>query len=70
MRLEFVRFVTEHNAPAIDKHHVGEHMLNLVNLVRGDENRALLVVVIIEQRFIKLLSVDDVKAQCRFIKYE
>src|SRR3954470_11088534 len=69
-RFEIFHIATEHDAPAIDEHQVGDDVLNLFHLVRGHNDGAGAVVVVVQQGFVKLLAIEDVESQRRLIEHE
>ena len=68
--LQFLHAAAEHDAAAIDEHKIGEHMLDLFHFVRRHYDGAAAVEVIIQQRIVKLLAVQDVQTQRRLIQYQ
>src|SRR4029079_13712034 len=69
-RLYFLDAAVQHDAAAIDEHQIGEHMLDLFDLVRRHHDGAAAVEVVVQQRIVKLLSVEDVESQRRLIQYQ
>src|SRR5690606_21824484 len=47
----------------VDEHDVRQEVLDLLDLVGGDEDRTLLVEVVIQEVSVKLLAKDDVEAE-------
>jgi hypothetical protein len=48
----------------------GEDVLDLVDLVRRDDDRAGLVEVVVQQRVVELLPIEDVEAERRLIEHQ
>ncbi len=68
--LHFVHRRVEHDAPAVDEQQVGQDVLDLLDLVGGDEDGALLVEVFVEQRLVELLAHQDVEAERRLVEHQ
>src|SRR5712671_3997031 len=61
--LEFFHAAVEDDATAIDEHDVGEDILNLFYLMGGYEDGAAAIEVVVEQRIVELLAIEDVEAE-------
>src|SRR6266446_5449569 len=61
-RLDFFHAAIKYDAAAIDEHEVGENVLHLFDLMRGYDDGALAVEIIVEQRIVKLFAIEDVQA--------
>src|SRR5229473_2602614 len=62
-RLEFFHAAIEYDAAAIDEHDVGEDVLHLFDLVRGYDDGALAIAVVVQQGIVELLAIEDVQAE-------
>ncbi len=60
----------EYDAATIDEHEIGEDVLNLLDLMRGDDDSAAAIEIIIEQRIVKLLAIQDVESERRFVEHQ
>ena len=69
-RFDLLHGGDEHDAAAIDEDDVGEDVLNFFDLVRGDDNRAVAIEVVVEQRIVELLAVEDVEAERGLVEDE
>src|SRR3954454_5235528 len=69
-RLELLHARTEDNAAAIDEHHVTEHVLDLFDLMRGHQNGAALIEVIVQQRIVELLAVGYIETTARLVQHQ
>src|SRR5579862_4528126 len=69
-RGELFHGATEHNSASVDEHEIGEDVFDLVDLVRGHNNGAIAVEVVVQQRVVKLLAIKDVESQRGFIEHE
>jgi hypothetical protein len=61
--VEVFHAATEDEVAAVDEEEVGEDVLDLVDLVGGDEDSALVVEVVVEQGVVELLAEEDVEAE-------
>ena len=50
--------------------HVGEDVLDLLDLVGGDEDGLVLVEVVLQQALVELLAIEDVEAQRRLVQHQ
>src|SRR5262249_36635616 len=69
-RFEFFHAAVEHNSAAVDEVHVCEHVLDLFHFVRRHDDRAAAVKIVIQQRIVELLAVQDVEAKRGLIQYQ
>src|ERR1043166_8961235 len=67
-RFKFFHAALEHDAAAIDEHEIGEHVLNLFNLMRGHDDRSAAIEIIVQQRMVKFLPKQKVQAKRRFVE--
>src|SRR4029079_2459306 len=59
-----------HHAPVIDENDVRQEILDLFDLVGRDENRALLVEIIVQQRVVELPPVEQIEPEGRLIQHQ
>src|SRR5215813_7892537 len=64
---QFFHRATQHNSPTVDEHQIRQHILNLFHLVRGHNDCAATIEVIVQQRIVELLSKQDIQAKRRLI---
>ncbi len=67
-RLECFHRAIEDDPAAMDEHDIGEHVLDLVHLMRRQHDGAVTVVVIVQQRIVKIFAIQDVQAQRRLVE--
>src|SRR5581483_8979746 len=60
----------EDDAAAINKHDVGENILDLVDLVRGDHDGARAIEVVVKQGVVKLLAEEDVETKRGLVEHK
>src|SRR5690625_2540166 len=58
----------EHQSTVFDEHQVGQNVLDLLDLVGGDDNGAPFVEILIEQVGVEALAKQDVQAQSGFVQ--
>ena len=68
--LEFLHAAPKHDATAIDEHQIGKNVLHLFDLMSRHDNRAGAVEVVVQQRVVKLLAVEDVQTDRRLIQHQ
>ena len=61
--VEVFHAAAEDQVAAIDEEEVGEDVLDLIDLVGGDEDGAVVIEVVVEQGVVELLAVEDVEAE-------
>ena len=69
-RLEFFHAAFEHDAAAVDEHEVGEDVLDLFHLMRRHHDGAAAIEVVVQQRVVELLAIQDVEAKRRLIQHQ
>src|SRR2546421_10378276 len=69
-RLEFFHAAIEHDVAAVDEHHIGENVLDLFNLMRRHDDGAAAIEVVVQQRIVELLAIQDVEAECRLVQHQ
>ena len=69
-RLDLFHAAVEHDPAAVDEHHVGEHVLDLFDLVGRHHDRAVAIEVVVQQRVVELLAVEDVEAERRLVQHQ
>src|SRR6185312_3346979 len=68
-RLEVLHAAGEHDPPAVDEHEIGEHVLDLLDLMRRHHDRPAAIEIIVEQRVVELLPIEDVEAERRLVEH-
>src|SRR5579862_2816282 len=51
-RLKFFHCAREHDSPLVEENQVSEDVLNLIDLVRGDNDGAVVIVVVVQYRIV------------------
>src|SRR6266700_1128518 len=69
-RFEFVHAASEYDATTINEHDVSEDVLNLVHLMSRHDNRAAAVVVVVQQRIVELLAIQDVQTKGWLVQHQ
>ncbi len=69
-RLEFFHAAAEDDTTPVDEHHIGKDVLNLVDLMGGDDDGAAAIEVVVQERIVELLAKEDVEAECRLIEHQ
>src|SRR5215471_14097177 len=69
-RLYFFHAAIEHDPAAVNEHEIGEDVLDLVHLVRGDHDGALAIEVVAQQGIVELLAVEDVETKRRLVQHQ
>src|SRR5271165_2072703 len=69
-RLQFFYAAIENDAAAIDKHDIGEHVLDLFHLMGGQEDGTAAIEVVVQQRIVELLAIQDVQTKCWLIQHQ
>ena len=69
-RLEFFHAALEHDAAVVDEHEIGEDVLDLFHLMRRHDDRAAVIEVIVQQRIVELLAIQDVEAKRRLVQHQ
>src|SRR5258708_1860933 len=67
-RLEFFHAAIENDAPTVDEHEIGQDVLDVFNLMRGYDDGAAAIEIVVQQRIVELLAVQDVEAERWFIQ--
>ena len=60
----------QHDAAAVDEHHVGKEVLDLFHLMRRDDDGAAAIEVVIEQRIVELLAIQAVETKGRLVQHQ
>jgi hypothetical protein len=55
---------------AVDEHQVGEDVLDLLNLMCRHHDGAAAIEVVVQQRIVELLAIEDVEAERRLIQHQ
>ncbi len=69
-RLEFFHAAIEYDAAAVDEHDIGEDVLQLFDLVRGNDDGAFPIEVVVQQGIVELLAIEDVETERRFVEHQ
>ena len=69
-RLELLHAALEHDAAAVDEHEVGEDVLDLFDLVGRHHDGAAAIEVVVQQRVVELLAIEDVEAERRLVQHQ
>src|ERR1700739_1825636 len=67
-RLEFFHAATQYDAATIDEHDVGKHVLYFFDLMRGYDDGAFAIEVVVQQRIVELFAIEDVQTERRFLQ--
>src|ERR1035438_527654 len=68
--LDLVHAAIENDVAAVHEHDVGEHVLNLIDLMGGDQDGAAAIEIVIEQRIVELLPIENVEAKGGLVEQE
>src|SRR6266436_1128941 len=68
-QFEFFHVAIEYDATAIDEDGIGQDVLNLFNLRCGHHDCAATSEVVVQQRIVELLAIQDVESKCRLVQY-
>src|SRR6516165_1915517 len=68
--LDFLHTATQHDSALINEHQVGKNVLDLIHLVGRDQNGAAMVEVIVKQRIVELLAIENVEAERRLVEHQ
>ena len=60
----------ENDAAPVDEHHVGQHVLDFFHLMCGHHDGAAAIEIIVQQRIVKLLAIENVEAQRRLVQHQ
>src|SRR6267143_1956414 len=69
-RFEFFHAAIEYDPAAVDEHQIGEHVLDLFDLMRGHYDGAGAIEVVVQQRIVELLAIKDVEAERRLVQHQ
>src|SRR5258708_28212720 len=69
-RLEFFHAAIEYDAAPIDKHEIREDVLNLFHLMCGHHDSSAAIEVVVQQRIVELLAIQDVETQRRLVQHQ
>src|SRR5580693_9701699 len=69
-RLEFFHAAIEYDAAAVNEHDIGQHVLNLFDLMGGHHDGTTAIEVVIEQRIVELLAIQNIQAQRRLVQHQ
>ena len=69
-RLEFLHAAIEHDAAAVDEHDIGEDVLDLFDLMGRHHDGAAAIEVVVQQRIVELLAIQDVEAERRLVQHQ
>src|SRR5437868_9917424 len=69
-RLEFFHAAVEYDVATVDEHQIGEDVLDVFHLVCRHQDGAATIEVVVQQRIVELLAVQDVKAKRRLVQYQ
>ena len=60
----------ENDASMVDQQHIGQQVFDLLDLVGSDEDRRLVIEVVVEQGFVKGTTVQQVQTKRRLIEHQ
>ena len=60
----------ENDAPAVNEHQIGEHMLDFIYLMGRHHDGAVAIVIVVQQGIVELLAVQDVEAKRRLVEHQ
>ncbi len=69
-RLEFFHAAIEDDAAAVDEHEIGEDVLDLFHLMGRHDDGAAAIEVVVQQRIVELLAIQDVEAERRLVQHQ
>src|SRR6185437_9960960 len=69
-RLEFFHAAIEYDAAAINEHYVGQNVLNLFHLMGGHHDGAASIEVVIQQRIVELLAIQNIQAKRGLVQHQ
>src|SRR6266704_4997777 len=69
-RLEFFHAAIEHDAAAVNEHDIGQDVLNLFHLMGGHHDGAASIEVVIQQRIVELLAIQNIQAKSRLVQHQ
>src|ERR1700730_2247047 len=69
-RLEFVHTAIEYDAAAVNKHDIGQDVLNLFHLMGGHHDGAASIEVVIQQRIVELLAIENIQGQGGLVQHQ
>src|SRR5260370_4858101 len=67
-RFEFLHATIEYDAAAVNEHDIGQDVLNLFHLMGGHYDGAASIEVVIQQRIIELLAIQNIQAKRRLVQ--
>src|SRR5216683_384742 len=69
-RFEFLHAAIEYDATAIDEHDISQDVLNLFHLMGGHHDGAASIEVVIQQRIVELLAIQNIQAKRRLVQHQ
>src|SRR3979490_73874 len=69
-RLEFFHAAIEYDAAAVNEHDIGQDILNLFHLMGGHHDGAASIEVVIQQRIVELLAIQNIQAKRRLVQHQ
>src|SRR6202166_2124468 len=69
-RLEFFHAAIEYDAAAVNEYDIGQDVLNLFHLMGGHHDGAASIEVVIQQRIVELLTIQNIQAKGRLVQYK
>src|ERR1700681_3567166 len=69
-RLEFFHAAIEYDAAAVNEHDIGQDVLNLFHLMGGHHDGAASIEVVIQQRIVELLAIQNIQAKRRLVQHQ
>src|SRR5260221_12903834 len=69
-RLEFLHAAIEYDAAAVNEHDIGQDVLNLFHLMGGHHDGAASIEVVIQQRIVELLAIQNIQAKRRLVQHQ
>ena len=68
--LDVLDTAVEHDSAAVDIHHVGEDVLDLLDLMCRHDHRAASLKVVLEQRIVELFAIEQIESQRRLVEHQ
>src|SRR5204863_3698335 len=69
-RLEFFHAAIEYDAAAVNEHDIGQDVLNLFHLMGGHHDGAASIEVVVQQRVVELLAIQNIQAKRRLVQHQ
>src|SRR4051812_2488701 len=69
-RFQILHAAIEDDAAAVDEHHISKHVLHFFHLVRGHDDGASAIEVVVQQGIVKLFAEEDVEAERGLVEHQ